>query len=314
MSSLDRARKFMAGKTGRIALTLLPLAVASLARADSVSSAFGGGTGGGNIPCGVHVTDGAFTTPAEWDTSRATVSKSFFPVNADSSGGASVYVEQGFCGINAAAAGGGGALGNTLFLMYDYWNSPNVFPNGVTGTSFFDIFFQVPSEGEDYLMRIFAGTNNFEVYEKPEDQPSTFNADGSFNVNAAPWSSADDDIAAGKFETALGMGTSPDSSTPHMMAEFQLSIDNSPPGQPSDGLYSPDPAFWSGGVNSGANDPPISSDIFHLNPDGTTTVTPVTGPNGDPVQQDNVTSVPEPSSLLLFGSCAGLALLKLRKR
>jgi hypothetical protein len=50
----------------------------------------------------------------------------------------------------------------------------------------------------------------------------------------------------------------------------------------------------------GVTDPPISSAIFTLNPDGTTTVTPALGANGDPVlQPQNV--VPEPSSQVLAG-------------
>jgi hypothetical protein len=49
----------------------------------------------------------------------------------------------------------------------------------------------------------------------------------------------------------------------------------------------------------GAADPPISSAIFTLNPDGTTTVTPALGANGDPVLQRQDVSVPEPSSLVL---------------
>jgi hypothetical protein len=51
----------------------------------------------------------------------------------------------------------------------------------------------------------------------------------------------------------------------------------------------------------GAADPPSSSAIFTLNPDGTTTVTPALGANGDPVLQPQNGSVPELSSLVLAG-------------
>jgi len=56
-------------------------------------------------------------------------------------------------------------------------------------------------------------------------------------------------------------------------------------------------AVWTGG----AAGPPISSALFTLDPDGTMTVTPAFGGNGDPVlQPQNV--VPEPSGLVLAGS------------
>ena len=60
-----------------------------------------------------------------------------------------------------------------------------------------------------------------------------------------------------------------------------------------------------------AADPPITSAIFTLNPDGTTIVTPVLGTNGGPVQQIPE-GVPEPSSLLLVLSGV-LALTRLKK-
>ena len=58
----------------------------------------------------------------------------------------------------------------------------------------------------------------------------------------------------------------------------------------------------------GAADLPISSTIVTLIPDGTTIVTPALGANGDPVlQPQDVSSVPEPSSLVV----AGVSLLSL---
>src|SRR5438132_931397 len=69
-------------------------------------------------PAGTHVTDGKFTTPNEWDTSRNTVTRVFFSQVADGSGGAWLYVEQGFSSRIAV-----GQPPDTLFLMYDYVKS-----------------------------------------------------------------------------------------------------------------------------------------------------------------------------------------------
>jgi hypothetical protein len=63
---------------------------------------------------------------------------------------------------------------------------------------------------------------------------------------------------------------------------------------PHAGIYSPAPAFWSASAASNVIDPPISSAIFTLNPDGSTTITSV---------------LPEPSAFLLAG--AGLLLVGL---
>src|SRR5260370_610707 len=70
-------------KTGQLALTLLALGVAPLARA-------------------AHVTDGIFS-PSEW--TGATVNKSFFAPASGGSGNAWLYVDQG---------------PSTLYLAYDY--------------------------------------------------------------------------------------------------------------------------------------------------------------------------------------------------
>jgi len=168
--------------------------------------------------------------------------------------------------------------------------------------SFFDVYFEVLPNNTDYGVHIVP--NGYTLFEKPINIPSTFNPDGSFNFNAAPWSPilpGDPDFA--QFHAKFGSGLSQNSSALHLMAEFDVTIKNG--GQ---GLYSPAPAFWSASTN---NFGPISSGIFQLKPDGSTTVVPVLGPGGAPILVG--TAAPEPSTLWIFGSGA-LALLALRKR
>ncbi len=229
-----------------------------------------------------HLTDGTFTTPAEWGS----VTPSFFPV-VGNTGGAYLYAAQ--------------AEGN-LYLMYDYVNSNSLGLNG--SNSFFDVFFQVPGDA-DYLVRITPGTNTPAAYEKA---PGTVapTPGGSFDPTQAPWTPLNAaDLTLAQFQSAIGFGPSPNSATPHLMAEFQLTINTASTGPPN-GLYSPNPAFWSasaggqGGVGVALADPPISSGIFMLNPDGSVTIQPVLGPNGGPVLQPQDV-VPEPATLTLAG-------------
>jgi PEP-CTERM motif len=237
-----------------------------------------------------HTTDGVFTNSAEWDTTRPSVTEVSFPV-VGNTGGANLFVEQG---------------GGVLYLMYDYTHSPaGMTPSNAT----FDVFFQVPNDnttgGTDYVVSFTHG--GFEAFEKPTAGPaSLLNPDGSFNLSSPIWTALSAaDLQRAQFETAIGFGPSPGDSTPHLMAEFQLTIQ--PPGNPLGGFYDPGAAFWSASVSGGGGpaDPPISSGIFTLNPDGTTLVNPVFGPNGGPVLQPQ--DVPEPSSLALAG--VGVAIL-----
>jgi hypothetical protein len=229
----------------------------------------------------IHNTDGAFDTQ-EWTC--PTVSKSFFP-QVGSAGGAFLYVDQGQ-GNN-----------NNLYLMYDY-------VGGVATSSFFDVFFEVVPDGHAYLVRI-PGGGGLLAFERPIGSVAPLLPNGSFDIGINsgwdPLSAAD--LALAQFKGAVGFGISPDDATPHPMAEFQLTVDHSGgPGGGPGGIYSPDPAFWSASEkSSGGADPPISSGIFILNPNGTTTVNPVLGPNGDPVMQGTVT-LPEPGTFLAFAS------------
>jgi len=256
-----------------------------------------------------HITDGIIT-PGEWPS--ATSSQLTFHLDPSTGAGGSVlYVDQG------TAAGGppGGMLGTTLYLAYDYTQATTP----PTSTTFFDVFFAVPPEQTDYLVRI-TGTG-FTAFEKPEGVLAP-TPGGGFNPAAGPWTPLESsDLALAKFQGAIGFGTSPNSNVNHQIAEFQLTINTSAlqstPAQ--NGIYDPTAAFWSASTGGGGtNDPPIASGIFTLNPDGTTTVNPIFGPNGDPILQPQ--SVPEPASLVLAGISlvslvgCGWALARLRPR
>lgn len=246
----------------------------------------------------VHVTDGVFTTPAEW-TTPTTVSVFFPPVGV--TGGAYLYVDQGFRSANPTSGSP-----DTLFLMYDAVRAAS--PGG-----FFEVFFEVPADA-DYLVVI--QQPGFAALERPHGSPAPLNPDGSFDVSpGSGWTLlTPDDLLRAQFHAALGFGPSPNLAADHLMAEFDLSIDNKAPGRVGgDGLYDPSPAFWSAS-KSGNPDPPISSAIFQLNPDGSTIVTPVLGPAGGPVPRPQ-DAVPEPSlaGWLLGGGIIG-SLLALRRR
>jgi hypothetical protein len=240
----------------------------------------------GSVP---HITDGIIT-PGEWPT--ATSSQITFPFDPSTGAGGSVlYVDQG------TSAGGppGGTLGTTLYLAYDYFQATTP----PSSTTFFDVFFAVPPDQTDYLVRI-TGTS-ITAYEKPIGVLAP-TPGGGFNPNASPWTPVDSsDLALAKFQGAIGFGTSPNSNVNHQIAEFQLTINTSAVQTTGgNGIYDPTPAFWSASTGGGGtNDPPIASAIFTLNPDGTTTLKPIFAANGDPILQPQ--NVPEPASLVLAG-------------
>ena len=250
----------------------------------------------------LHITDGAFTSPAEWDTTRSTVTEFTFPV-VGNTGGANLFVEQS---------------GGVLYLMYDYTNSAALHLTPTNAT--FDVFFQVPNDqpgGTDYVASF--TNSNISVFEKPTTGPaSPLNPDGSFNLSSPVWTALSaDDLQRAGFVSAIGFGHNP--ATPsvpdHLLAEFQLTIQS--PNAPGGGFYDPSPAFWSASVSQTggvAVDPPISSGIFQLNPDGTTIVTPVFGANGGPALQPQDVVVPEPSSVALVGVCATILAVASRRR
>lgn len=241
-----------------------------------------------------HVTDGVFNGSAsstdnatEWGC--PTVSQSAF-AQVGNAGGAVLYADQG------GQPGANGFL-STLYLMYDY-------VAGAAPASFFDVFFEVVPDGHAYLVRIPAPTSPdpapaLLAFERPIGSVAPLDQNGSFDIGPnSGWEALSDaDKALADFRGAVGFGSSPNNPVAHPMAEFQLSINQATdPSQPS-GLYDPSPAFWSASVKA-VDDPPLSSGVFTLHPDGTTTVTPALGPDGGPVMQGSV--LPEPATLLLF--------------
>jgi hypothetical protein len=246
---------------------------------------------------GAHITDGQFGAD-EWQD----VAPTFFAAVGDS-GGSYLYAEHETVGS-----------AQTLYLMYDYVNSPAVGIDPTVVDSFFDVFFQVGDE--DYVVRFGTtpdGMGGFtqdplEAYEKDHDQMSSTNPDGSLNLSDPVWSQlSSEELALARFVAAITFGSSPNSGASHVIAEFELSVNNADAG-PENGIYSPDPAFWSASSFKEGLDPPISSAIFQLEPNGGVTIVPALGPGGAPViqHQQVVAAVPEPSS---FAIVAGMGLV-----
>jgi hypothetical protein len=258
-----------------------------------------GGSGGFADPIdGFHATDGGFTTADEWDfVHRSTVHSTFFPVVGNSNGGAVLDVE---------------GSSSTLYLMYDYFNSPFAPPSAGPLNDVTILFNSTETGGShtSYAIVIGAGPDNFTAFEKPAGVVAPISATGAFDLAQAPWTPlSQTDLATANFHTALGFGPTLNGAASHLIAEFQLSSRSA---TNPNGLYSPDPQFWSGS----AGDPiTFASEIFRLNPDGSVLSTiPALGPDGGPVLQSQ-SVVPEPGSLTLVGiGMAAVAICAFRRR
>ena len=139
---------------------------------------------------GQHITDGAFGA-GEWSAQD----KHFFPVvgtGPTAAGGAYLYAAQ---------------QGSNLFLMYDYINSPNTMPLGTPLNSFFDVFFQVPIDHHDYVVRMAknGANNSFTAFEKPIGTVSSLTPDGSFNLLDPVWVALSQaDLQLAQFKAVIG--------------------------------------------------------------------------------------------------------------
>jgi hypothetical protein len=247
-----------------------------------------------------HVTDGVFGAN-EWNGPN--VVTTFFPL-VGNAGGAALYVDQGSPAVLPALFAVQSPT--TLYLGYDIYSNP-AGATAPTSASFFDVFFQVASEHNDYDARIHQN-GTVELFQKPTGSVGPVTANGSLDVSKSPWTAADStDILRAGAVGAIGFGPTPNNSNNHVFVEFQLNINNSlggrqggdPSNPDNNGLYDPSAAFWSGSGKPGGTDPPITSGIFSLNPDGTTSVTPALGLDGAPLLQPLVT--PEPSTFVLAG-------------
>ena len=236
-----------------------------------------------------HVTDGV-VSPGEWTTST-TASLSFPFDSSTGAGGANLYVDQG----SATGGSPNSSLGTTLYLLYDYVHATSP----AAPTAYFDVFFEVKPDNADYLVRITG--NTFTAYEKPDGVPAP-TPGGGFDPTHSPWTApSSSDLALAGFVGAVGFGQGVTAGPNHQLAEFQLTINGNGSQNPN-GIYDPSPAFWSASTGGGlpATDPPISSGIFQLNPDGSTIVLPVLV-DGAPILQPQG-SAPEPGSLVLAGA------------
>ncbi len=234
--------------------------------------------------------------------------------------------------LYAAIAPGVAALDfDGLYLMYDYLDRTN--PIFEVGSEIARIRFLHNIGGNQRLVNVLflgAGAGGIPVVIDPEGdgtgEPVDTPIDSFFDV----FVDVDLDGALGPnpiqrlpgsffgFEGAIGFGPSALGSAPHMLIELEVPLLIPPdfgsgfptggiPGEGGNG-YSPDPSFWGAAAKNDAVDPPISSAIFTINPDGSTTL------DSSNVQQANVIPEPVTAGLSMLGLGAVVLASAVRRR
>ncbi len=178
-----------------------------------------------------------------------------------------------------------------LYLMYDYTGRTSSFTVGdfVASVQFPVVFDQTLYPNA--TVELTAGAT-------PTTPTVNVNLNGTLVEPA-------DDVG---IDAAVGFGPSTLSLSPHLLLELEvtLNIPDSFGGNfftSGSGAYSPDPAFWQASAVDNAGDPPITSALFSINPNGSISI------NAD------AQPTPEPSSVaLLVVGVAGLGLAARRHK
>jgi hypothetical protein len=192
----------------------------------------------------------------------------------------------------AAIAPGSESQGDELYLMYDYLaRTSSVFaPGEFVG----DIHFPITINGVStpVTVQVRAGGLNATVVGPSFTFVVKRDSDGAVIQNTG--------IAG-----MVGFGASPETATSHLLIELEIPLLIQPCQgckiPPSNGVYSPAPAFWSSSLTNNTVDPMASFALFTINPNtGTLTA------NSD---------APEPATFALAGlGLLGLGLIARRKR
>ena len=186
---------------------------------------------------------------------------------------------------------------NSLYLMYAFKDlTEQVFP---LGKLIFDVAFPVTYQGNHLNVDV-------RVLGTGQTGSSFYRIEVLADGSVVPPGIVIENGAA-----AAGFGPSPLSSSPHFLMELEVRLLIDPgfgtPGGPfppnglPGGVYSPAPTFWNASGINNFVDPPISSAMFTIQPDGSTIVDVSAVP----------LAVPEPSVFALFG--LGLAALCIRR-
>jgi hypothetical protein len=181
--------------------------------------------------------------------------------------------------LYAAVAPGAVAEGPELYLMYDYSDRTSL--DFGFGEFVADIVFPATVDGAEHMIT---------VQIRGAAAATSVESKGGVSATIEPLVDSFFDIFveyAGQpapsprlaelygIEGAVGLGSSPLSSAPHLLIELEVPLlITSTFGvfEPSDGIYSPAPAFWGASAANDAVDPPISAAIFTINPNGSTTI------------------------------------------